>query len=273
MIKGMTGYGSSEASAGKTKVTVEIKSVNHRYLDISYYLPIGWSSAESKIKQLLQKDIKRGRITVSIRIMQKLAHTITLNKEVVKQHLKHANSLSREFKLKNDLSLTDIIKLPGVLESKEVLISEASLWPAISQSLKKSLSSLVTMRKREGISLSVDVADKLKRMTAQAKKIKDRATSVLKSQKKKLTIDEFKSFQKSSDINEELSRLGHYISEMKLLIKSKIAVGKKIDFVAQEMQRETNTIGSKLQDKVVSSAVIALKSKIEKIREQAQNIE
>ena len=107
----------------------------------------------------------------------------------------------------------------------------------------------------------------------QVKTIKLRAHIILKEKKTQLTIEEFNSFQKSSDINEELTRLSHYIEELRLLLKSNVSIGKKIDFVAQEMQRETNTIGSKLQDKIVSNAVIALKSKIEKIREQSQNIE
>ena len=105
------------------------------------------------------------------------------------------------------------------------------------------------------------------------KKIQKKSKSILKDKKKKLNEEEFRSIQRSSDVNEEITRLLHYIIEISSLLKSKISVGKKIDFIAQEMQRETNTIGSKLQDKVVSNAVIALKSKIEKIREQAQNIE
>ena len=129
------------------------------------------------------------------------------------------------------------------------------------------------MRRSEGRSLAADVANQLKRMTLQTKKIQKKAKFILNEKKKKLTNEEFRSLQRSSDVNEEVTRLLHYIDEIKPLLKGKISVGKKIDFIAQEMQRETNTIGSKLQDKVVSNAVIALKSKIEKIREQAQNIE
>jgi uncharacterized protein (TIGR00255 family) len=110
-------------------------------------------------------------------------------------------------------------------------------------------------------------------MLLQVKKIQKKAKSILGEKKKKLNEEEFRSAQKSSDVNEEITRLLHYIDEIAPLLKSQAAVGKKIDFIAQEMQRETNTIGSKLQDKIVSNAVIALKSKIEKIREQAQNIE
>ena len=121
--------------------------------------------------------------------------------------------------------------------------------------------------------MAVDVGDKTKRMLLQVKKIRARAAIILKQKKKKLTVEEFKSFQKNIDIEEEITRLSHYIYEVKQLLKSLVPIGKKMDFIAQEMQRETNTIGSKLQDSAVSNAVIALKSKIEKIREQSQNIE
>lgn len=129
------------------------------------------------------------------------------------------------------------------------------------------------MRKREGRSLARNIVDILKRMTGQVKKIEARTKGILKGQKKILSPEEFTSFQKGYEISEEITRLKHYIQEFGLLVKAPALVGKKMDFVAQEMQRETNTIGSKVQDQVVSGAVIALKSKIEKLREQAQNIE
>ncbi len=166
-----------------------------------------------------------------------------------------------------------MIRLPGVLEVRDFALKAETLWPALEKSMTKALKGVVTMRKSEGRSLSADVKDKLKRMQAQVRIIKTRSNIILKDKKKALTVEEFNSFRKGSDVNEEISRLSHYVDEMKLLLRSTVSVGKKIDFIAQEMQRETNTIGSKLQDKMVSNAVIALKSKIEKIREQAQNIE
>ena len=129
------------------------------------------------------------------------------------------------------------------------------------------------MRKREGTSLATDIRDLLKKMLAQIKIIESRIKVILDGKKKSLSLEEFSSFQKSIDVHEELKRSVHYIQEFKSLLVSSTGAGKKMDFVAQEMQRETNTIGSKLQDNVVSSAAIALKSKIEKLREHAQNIE
>jgi uncharacterized protein (TIGR00255 family) len=273
MIRGMTGFGSAQLSSGGIKGIVEIKSLNHRYFDISYYLPIGFGSIESKIRQMIQSDIERGRVTISIKITEKPHQSVALNKEAVQQHLKFVNMLKRQFKLKNNLTVSDLIALPGVLETKEVLVNPEEIWPGLEKALKKSIHALMVMRRSEGRSLAADVSDKLKRMQVQLKNIKARANAVLQEKKKILTDDEFSSFQRSNDVNEELSRSSHYIAEMKMLMHSAVSVGKKMDFIAQEMQRETNTIGSKLQDKIVSNAVIALKSKIEKIREQSQNIE
>lgn len=273
MIKGMTGFGHAEMANGTIKAAVEIKTVNHRYLDYSYYLPPGFGSLENKIREIVQTELERGRVSISIKIIHKVSHSVHVNKDVVRAHLKNAHNLAKEFGLRDDLALTDVIKLPGVIETKETSMDPDELWPILEKCLKRSLTGVVLMRKREGKSLFADVSQKLKIMDAQIKIIIERSNAILKEMRQKLTEEEFKSFQKSVDINEELSRLDHYIDEMKILVKSDVAVGKKVDFIAQEMQRETNTIGSKLQDRTVSTAVITLKSKIEKIREQAQNIE
>ena len=273
MIKGMTGFGSAELAIKNLKGIIEIKSVNHRYFDLNCYFPNGFGSAENKIKQALQKNIKRGRVSVSIKITQKPEQTVSMNHEVIKQYTRQAKSLEKIFHIKNNLSLADIIQLPGVVETKETFVDIEKKWALVDKSLKKALASVVMMRKREGKSLSVDISSQLKNMIVQIKKIQSRIKVIIREKKKKLKGDEFSSYQKSSDINEEISRLNHYVFETKKMLQSTTPIGKKIDFIAQEMQRETNTIGSKQQDKLVANAVITLKSKIEKIREQAQNVE
>lgn len=273
MIKGMTGFGAAQLAKGKNRAMVEIKSVNHRYFDASYYLPTGFACLENKIRQLLQKSIKRGRITLSVRITKKPDTVITLNKEVAKNYLESAQILQKTFKLDNDLKLSDLIRLPGVLETQEALVNAESIWPELEKGINVAVKNLMLMRTKEGKSLAVDVGDKVKKMLAQVKQIRARAVIILRQKKKQLTVEEFKSYQKNIDVEEEITRLSHYIDEVQQLLKSTVPVGKKMDFIAQEMQRETNTIGSKLQDSAVSNAVITLKSKIEKIREQSQNIE
>ncbi len=273
MINGMTGFGSAQFSDGKVRGVVEIKSLNHRYLDINYYLPIGFGSLEDKIKQVLGKHIARGRVSVSIKITERPGTVYKFNKAAARQYLKDAESLSQGLGLRNDLSLSDIVRLPGVVDSNEEVVSAESVWPLLEKNIQRAVKGLADMRKREGKSLAVDIRIQLEKMQGQIKHIKIRGGTILAEKRKALVDDEFSSFQKGTDINEELARLTHYIDEMKSLLRAESSPGKKIDFIAQEMQRETNTIGSKLQDKVVSNAVIALKSKIEKIREQSQNIE
>lgn len=273
MIKGMTGFGNATFTLKQIKGQLEIKSQNHRYFDIAFYLPSGFAAVEDKMRQLLEQDLRRGRVTLSLRITQKPSLNISFNKMVIKEYLRQSKALRQEFDLKNDLGLADLIKMPGVVETSEVLIEVGELWPAIEKGLIRSIKSVAMMRQREGKSMTADMRDVLRRMTAQIKMIKDRIKDILSEKKKFLTVDEFTSFQKSNDVNEEVSRLAHFVDEFKGLLTSNVSVGKKLDFVAQEMQRETNTIGSKVQDKIVSNAVIALKSKIEKLREQSQNVE
>ena len=273
MIKGMTGFGTAKVSAGDVKGVIEVKSVNHRYLDLVFYLPIGFGEVESKVRRVMTKTVRRGRVTVSFKITGKPQPKISMNKKAVKQYLSCARGLKKEFHLDNNLKLSDLIKLPGVVEAQEVFVTPDKIWPVMEKALLRSLSSLETMRKREGQALSRDINSLLRRMSSQVKRIEARTKTILREKKKDLLAEEFSSFQKGIDVNEEIARLKHYIEEFRAMIKSTASAGKKLDFIGQEMQRETNTIGSKLQDKVVSNCVISLKSKIEKLREQAQNIE
>ncbi|MBF0490821.1 MAG: YicC family protein [Candidatus Omnitrophica bacterium] len=273
MISGMTGYGTSDMGLGRVKGTVEIKTVNHRYLDPAYYLPSGFSSYEDKVQKIIARHLKRGRVTISIRITEKPQMTITVNKEAVKKYADIAKALAKELNLKNDFSTADLLKMPGVVEAKETYVQAVDIWPVAEKAIEKALVAVVAMRKREGRSLASDINGQLKKMTTRISQIKTRASNLLKEQKVKLTSEEYASYQKSNDINEELSRLAHHISEAKNLLKTSNGAGKQLDFIAQEMQRETNTIGSKVQDNQISAAVIALKAKVEKIREQANNVE
>lgn len=273
MIKGMTGFGAADISIGKIKGGIEVKSVNHRYLDIVYYLPPGMSSLENGIREAINRQLERGRVLVSIKITDKPLQNIRFSREAVKEYLRYSKILKNEFHLSGELSIGDLIRFPGVVEAREVVLEPDEIWPVIKKSLDTALKSLMAMRIREGKALAKDMADILRRMLGQIKKIEARVAAILKDKKKTLTEDEFLSLQKGNNISEELTRLTHYIEEFKKLLQAEGGVGKKLDFVAQEMQRETNTVGSKVQDRDVTNAVIALKGKIEKLREQAQNVE
>lgn len=273
MITGMTGFGSAQFNVGKVKGMIEVKSVNHRYLDIAFYLPSGFGVVENKIREMLAKTLSRGRVTVTIRITDKPGQEVSFNEDMIKEYLEHARSIERKYKLSNNLTIADLIRMPGVVDVKEVFVEAVDMWPAIENKLVSSLKSLQVMRQREGKSLAADINDKLKKMSARLKGIEKRLKEILRDRQKAMKPEEFSSFQKSIDVNEEIARFNHYIDEMAALLKATVPVGKKLDFIAQEMQRETNTLGSKVQDDLVSNSVIALKSKIEKIREQANNVE
>ncbi len=273
MIKGMTGFGSADISFGKIKGGVEIKSQNHRYFDIVYYLPPGMSSFESGIRDAANREIERGRIMVSIKITDRPLQNIRFNKDAVREYLRYSKILKNDFNLTGELDIADLIRLPGVVEAREVVLEPQEIWPVVKKALDVALKSLMAMRIREGKALAKDMNDILRNMGLEIKKIDARTKAILKEKKKILPEDEFLSIQKGNDIAEELTRLAHYVDEFKMHLQKSGGVGKKLDFVAQEMQRETNTIGSKVQDREVSNSVIALKSKIEKLREQAQNVE
>ena len=273
MINGMTGFGTAQVSWGKIKGVLEVKSQNHRYFDTVFYLPVGFSSIENKIRNKIARTINRGRVTVSFKITEKSLQHLTLNKDAVKEYLKYAKILKKQYGLNNDLTLSDLIKLPGVFSAKEQQINVNKMWPELEKALIRAMRSLVGMRNREGKSLQLNMVNILQRMQKRIQKIKRRSRVILRDKKRRSSPEDFLSFQKGCDINEEIIRLIHYVDEFKLHLKTSVSVGKKLDFVAQEMQRETNTIGSKVQDKEVANAVVSLKSKIEKLREQAQNIE
>ncbi len=273
MISGMTGFGASDFSIKKVKGLVEIKSVNHRYFDPAFYLPSGFSAFEERIQKIVFAHIKRGRVTIAVRIIERPGVDVVLNPDAVQRYVDFGKALARRLGIAYDLTAADILKLPGVIETKEVFVPAQALWPAVEKALLKAIVSVAEMRRREGRSLVTDIGGQLSRMNKRISQIRARANALLKENKQTLSNDEFAAYRKSNDINEELARLSHHIDEAKALLKQNLEAGKKLDFIAQEMQRETNTVGSKVQDKEISAAVIALKGKVEKIREQANNVE
>lgn len=198
MIKGMTGFGTATISSGKFKGLIEIKSLNHRYLDLVYYLPVGFSSYEDGIRQVLSKDVDRGRVTIVFKLTDKPQQELSFDHTVVREYLRHAKQLAKEFGLKDHLSLSDLIKLPGVFEVRESRLDTEEFWPVFEKGLKKAIGGLMTMRQREGKSLAADLTSVLKRMRLQLKKIQARTKAILQQKKKELTNDEFSSFQKSN---------------------------------------------------------------------------
>ncbi len=294
MIKSMTGFGKAAEDSPYGRIIIEIKTLNHKSLSINCTPFDGFFLLEEKLKNILQEKLFRGKVFVKISIENssesKVLQKIGINEAVAKEYLKKIKKTKKELGLPGEIEIKEIIALPGVIEygsDKKV----EKLWPYIKKAADKALTKLIEFRKNEGRRLEKDFMDRLKMMQKAIKEIKKYEKQSVADYRKKLskTIDELigkgeadKSrveqevaiFAKNCDITEEVVRLEHHCQSYKSTIeKAKTDVGKKLDFIAQEMHRETNTIGAKASDFRISKAVIDIKSEIEKTREQLKNIE
>ena len=287
MIKSMTGFGRGEYSDGKRNVIAEIKTVNHRYSDINVKMPKRYSFAEEKIKGIIKEKVKRGKAEVSI-IVENLSEediTVKLSTDVAKQYIDNLRELKSVYSLTGDIDIKLIASLPDVED-------EESAAEVISKAVMMATENLDKMRSTEGNKLAEDLKMRGRLVRETVKKIETRAPMVAKEYKEKLygcikelvedsvavpeerILMEAAVFADKSNITEELVRLdSHMIQLDKILASSEEPVGKKLDFLVQEMNREANTIGSKSNDMDITSLMLETKSEIEKIREQVQNIE
>lgn len=294
MIKSMTGFGRSEYSDGKRNITVEIKSVNHRYGDINVKMPRRYSFAEEKIKNAVKKTVSRGKVDVSI-IVENLTEedvTVKLNTMVAKQYIENLNELKQLFSLEGEVTLPFLAGMPDVVKAVADVEDEEEIWKAIEPAVRSAAEHLDDMRLVEGEKLAEDLLMRGDLVKELVKKIEVHAPEVAKAYAEKLnerigelisnnvTVPEDRIlleaaiFADKSNITEELVRLHSHMSQLGTIIKtSKQPAGKKLDFLVQEMNREANTIGSKANDIGITNNVLDIKSEIEKIREQVQNIE
>ena len=294
MIKSMTGFGKAAEDSPYGRIIIEIKTLNHKSLSINCTPFDGFFLLEEKLKNILQEKLFRGKVFVKISIENssesKILQKIGINEAVAKEYLKKIKKTKKELGLPGEIEIKEIIALPGVIEYGSDKKAE-KLWPYIKKAADKALTKLIEFRKNEGRRLEKDFKERLKMMQKAIKEIKKYEKQSVADYRKKLskTIDELigkgevdKSrveqevaiFAKNCDITEEVVRLEHHCQSYKSTIeKAKTDVGKKLDFIAQEMHRETNTIGAKASDFRISKAVIDIKSEIEKTREQLKNIE
>lgn len=275
MIIGMTGFGSSEAEIGKFgKFRVELRTANHKFLDIVLHMPEGFLSLEDRIKKEIEGKIKRGRVTCVITILKKSAPQIFVNKALLKNYISEFKKVQHEFGIKDGLSMDILIHLPGVLSLIDSKVSTAGMWPHLNTLLNAALNDLLGMRRKEGKVLFGHLKGRVDDLGASIVFIEDRFKKVIKEKGDLLkTSDERAAFLKDSDITEELERLAFHTRTLKAKLQKTEPVGKELDFVAQEMQREANTMGAKTFDVQIAGRVVHVKSQIEKIREQLQNIE
>ena len=291
MIKSMTGYGKSSLSINSREYQVEIKTVNHKYIDTNIKMPRIISYLEEEIRKTISSKIKRGKIDVSINFenYSKDGNDIKINTELAKIYIQNLRKLAEEENLSADIQVTDITKMPDVLIIKNVL-DEHIIKEEIKQVLNDAIEQLLVMREKEGIKISEDILNKLGQIENKVEeifslstglieeyvvKLEARVKEILKTEEidKSRLMQEIVIYADKCSVEEEITRMRSHISQLRELIKTDEPTGKKMDFIIQEMNRETNTIGSKANKLEITDRVVAIKTILEDIREQIQNVE
>jgi len=293
-MKSMTGYGRGEASQDGFKITVELSSVNRKQSEISVNLPREMEMLEAPIRDVINRYIARGRLTVRVGLhagASKQSARMHLNVPLAKAYARELSRLSKQLHLPGPVTLDHLARAPGVFQTDEQIAEEEDFWPAVEKALRKALQAMVKMRQREGEHLRQDLAERIRIMRKAAQRIQKNAPGVAERYRKQLLerikaagleipvgdddrlLKEVVYFADRSDISEELTRLQSHFQQFDDSYKSNEPVGRMLDFLAQEMNREANTIGSKANDSLISREVVTLKPELEKFREQVQNVE
>ena len=274
MIKSMTGFGRARRFISPWgRVGLEIRSVNHRFLDIALHLPEGSLHLEQRLKEAIAKRIKRGHIICRLEINTFQLKKPVLNKHLIKEYYLSLKKISKQLKIRQDIDINTLVGLPGVW-SAQPYPSLSLNWIKLRPLIGEALDMLVKRRQQEGRALYKDLKLRAERLERILTIVKQRSRQVIKQRLSLCSGEEEKNaFLKSSDINEEVVRLSFHLTTLIRCFKNKKSVGKELDFILQEMQREANTIGAKSIDSIVSSKVISMKDEIEKMREQVQNVE
>jgi uncharacterized protein (TIGR00255 family) len=293
-MKSMTGYGWGECSQGGFKVTVELSSVNRKQGEISISLPRELEVLEAQIRDEVNRRVARGRLTARVTLHAVEGNEgarVVVNKGLALAYARELRKLAKELRLADNLSVDLLVRVPGVLENNAEVGDAETFWPAVSKALQQALAMLVKMRAREGAHLKRDLCARVTTMRKAVNRVSKEVPLVQKRYREQL-IERVKSaglvdlqideerllkevvfFADRSDISEEITRLQSHFQQFDDCLKSGEPVGRTLDFLAQEMNREINTIGSKANDSRVSHEVVVLKAELEKFREQAQNVE
>ena len=292
MIKSMTGFGRCEVLKDSRKFTVELKSVNHRYLDVNIRMPKKLNFFETSIRTLLKSYADRGKVDIFITYedLSQSQVSVNYNAALAAEYLKYLNQMAEEFSLDNDVRVSTLSRYPEVFTMEECSEDEDELWNGLKEALEGAFSQFVEMRTKEGERLKEDILLKLDLLSEQIRFIEERSPQIIAEYRTKLEekmrelledtqIDDNRIaaevilFADKICTDEEVVRLKSHIQHMKETLEESNGIGRKLDFIAQEMNREANTILSKANDLDISNRAISLKTEIEKIREQIQNIE
>ena len=291
MIKSMTGFGKSKLIKNNREYQIELKSVNHRYLDITIKMPKQLTYLEDIIKKQISSKIHRGKIEVFVSLQDNNQETkkIILNKEVAQIYISQLKELAEENNIKSDIQVIDIAKLPDVLN---ITIEEddETIKQDIIEVTNKAIEQLIQMRTFEGSEIAKDIENRIRNINEKiiqisiistrlieeyVVKLEKRIEEILKTEEidKNRLAQEVVIYADKSSIEEEVTRLKSHIIQLKELLNGEGTIGKKLDFIIQEMNRETNTIGSKANSLDITNAVVDIKTELEDIREQIQNVE
>lgn len=292
MLKSMTGFGRSKYENEGREYLVEIKSVNNRYSDISIKLPRNISFLEEKVKTAISNSISRGKVDVFINFINnsEKGKKIQINTELAKQYIDELKRLQTETEIIDNIGIMDICKMPEVLNLKIEDDDETLLWQELSECLNNAITSFLLMRENEGAKIKEDLEKRIECVKEKIEKISEISTGLVEEYVVKLekrvnellktsVVDETRLAQEiviysdKCSVEEELTRLRSHISQFLNLLNETTPIGKKLDFLIQEMNRETNTIGSKANSLEITNLVVDIKTEIENIREQVQNIE
>lgn len=292
MLRSMTGFGRERAAFDEREILVEIRSVNHRFYEFTARTPRAYGYLDEKLKSLLGGKITRGKVEVSVYIYNKegVNADITVNKEIAHGYLDALRAVAPELEVQDDLKLSDIMRLPDLFTVVKTQENEEQVWEQVKQTAESALEKFVEMREVEGVKMHDDIASRLGFIEQMVKSVEERSPKVNDLYREKLyakltellkdrniddsrVLTEAAIFSEKTAVDEETVRLHSHIAQFRTLINSSEPVGRKLDFLVQEMNREVNTTGSKCSDLEITKTVVDLKSEIEKIREQIQNVE
>jgi len=293
-MKSMTGYGRGECAAKGAQIVVELNTVNRKQAEVTLGVPAELESMESELRDMVLASVSRGRVNGRVtlrRSSENRAVSSTINEAQAKAYRRELAKLAKSLKMPDDLSLDTLLRLPGVLEPTEPALDGKAYRAPAKRALGQALEALQAMRGKEGGNLKRDLAKRLGELKRVAKRVAKRAPAVLKQHRRRLIerlgkvgietpaadderlLREMVYYTDRMDITEELTRLDSHFGQLEQCLRATQPVGRKLDFLAQEMFREINTIGSKANDGVISGEVVTLKTELEKIREQVQNVE
>ena len=292
MLRSMTGYGRSKCEFDSREYTVEIKSVNNRYSDISIKLPRSISFMEDNIKKLISKSVTRGKVEVFISFINNSdkGRSIEINRELAKNYIDEMRKLANETNINSNIEVIDVMKMPDVLNTRLSEEDENIIAKEVTQCTEKAIENFISMRENEGDKIKEDLINRISSISEKIDKINAISTGLVSEYIVKLekrinellkpnVVDEARLAQEvviysdKCSVEEELTRLRSHISQFLGLLEKNESNGKRIDFLIQEMNRETNTIGSKANNLEITNYVVDIKTELENVREQIQNIE